>query len=298
MLDYRMETFLSLCETKSYTKTAKKLHLTQPSVTQHIKYLEQFYQCELFHYDGRQTEMTKAGKYLYDKTRALRVQEMEIQSRLRGLYEELPLRIGITPSVARTPLIESLCGCVRKDAPIAVNLSVSNTATLMSQLQECQLDAAVLEGDAFCDTQIEAHPLYQERLIIAANPQLARQLYGCTWQQMIRQPLLLPDPGSGLRTILQKRLRSRGLDFHDFKRVWNVNSYDVVIELLRQGQGVAVFMESTIRRELKAHKLERVYLETNSAFCTVYFVTMRSRAEQQELTVLQEHLKPHQEIEK
>ena len=45
MLDYRMDTFLSLCETQSYTKTAEHLHLTQPSVTQHIKYLEHFYQC-------------------------------------------------------------------------------------------------------------------------------------------------------------------------------------------------------------------------------------------------------------
>ena len=53
MLDYRMDTFLSLCETKSYTKTAAILHLTQPSVTQHIKYLEHFYQCPLFHYDGK-----------------------------------------------------------------------------------------------------------------------------------------------------------------------------------------------------------------------------------------------------
>lgn len=49
MLDYRMDTFLSLCETQSYTKTAEHLHLTQPSVTQHIKYLEHFYQCPLFH---------------------------------------------------------------------------------------------------------------------------------------------------------------------------------------------------------------------------------------------------------
>ena len=48
MLDYRMDTFLSLCETKSYTKTAAILHLTQPSVTQHIKYLEHFYQCRCF----------------------------------------------------------------------------------------------------------------------------------------------------------------------------------------------------------------------------------------------------------
>ena len=54
-----MDTFLSLCETKSYTKTAAHLHLTQPSVTQHIKFLEQYYGCQLFQYDGRRVETTK-----------------------------------------------------------------------------------------------------------------------------------------------------------------------------------------------------------------------------------------------
>ena len=43
MLDYRIYTFISLCETRSYTKTAEQLHISQPSVSQHIKALEQHY---------------------------------------------------------------------------------------------------------------------------------------------------------------------------------------------------------------------------------------------------------------
>ena len=48
MLNYKLSTFLELCETKNYTKTAEKLHMTQPAVTQHIKYLEQYYGTKLF----------------------------------------------------------------------------------------------------------------------------------------------------------------------------------------------------------------------------------------------------------
>ena len=43
MLDFRIYTFLELCKTLSYTKTAEKLHMTQPAVTQHIKFLEELY---------------------------------------------------------------------------------------------------------------------------------------------------------------------------------------------------------------------------------------------------------------
>ena len=40
MLDYRMETFLILCEEMNYRKTAQILHLSQPAVTHHIQFLE------------------------------------------------------------------------------------------------------------------------------------------------------------------------------------------------------------------------------------------------------------------
>lgn len=40
MLDNRLQTFLTLCETCNYTNTAKKLNMTQPAVSQHIQFLE------------------------------------------------------------------------------------------------------------------------------------------------------------------------------------------------------------------------------------------------------------------
>ncbi len=43
MIDFRLKTFIDLCETKSYTKTAKRLCITQPAVSQHIKYIESQY---------------------------------------------------------------------------------------------------------------------------------------------------------------------------------------------------------------------------------------------------------------
>lgn len=294
MLDYRIETFLSLCETRSYTQTAKCLHLTQPSVTQHIKYLEQFYQCQLFQYNGRKVTLTQAGAYLRDKIHVMRSQEMEIQNRLCSMRENVPLKIGITSSVTSSPILEYLCACMQKDADPRICLFVADTSSLLSRLMDCKLDAAVLEGDVTNDTQMEVVPLYQERLIAVAGPALAKQLYGCSWQELMQQTLFIPNPGSGLRTILQKQLRNYGVDFHDFSNVCNVNSFLVVKELLQQGQGVAFFMESSVQHEFAAHRLERVYIDAGAAFGSVHFVTMRARLEQEDLVKLREQLTGYQ----
>ena len=53
MLDYRVLTFLALYDEMNYRRTAEKLNMTQPGVTQHIHYLENYYGVKLFEYDGR-----------------------------------------------------------------------------------------------------------------------------------------------------------------------------------------------------------------------------------------------------
>lgn len=47
MLDYRTETFLTLYEEMNYRRTAERLQMTQPGVTQHIHYLENYYGVKL-----------------------------------------------------------------------------------------------------------------------------------------------------------------------------------------------------------------------------------------------------------
>ena len=63
MLDFRLYTFLTLSETLNYTKAADILCITQPAVSQHIKYMEKEYDCKLFFYDGKQLNLTAQGKH-------------------------------------------------------------------------------------------------------------------------------------------------------------------------------------------------------------------------------------------
>lgn len=64
MLDYRVLTFLTLYDEMNYRKTAAKLNMTQPGVTQHIHYLENYYGVKLFEYDGRTLSRTKNAEQL------------------------------------------------------------------------------------------------------------------------------------------------------------------------------------------------------------------------------------------
>ena len=64
MIDFRLETFVCLCETMNYRAAAEKLNITQPAVSQHIRSLEQHYGCRLFSYDRRKLSMTPQAELL------------------------------------------------------------------------------------------------------------------------------------------------------------------------------------------------------------------------------------------
>jgi DNA-binding transcriptional LysR family regulator len=83
MIDFRHQTFLQLCRIKNYTKTAAKLHITQPTVSQHIKHLEDHYGVKLFNYSGKKLKITEAGKKLYNYTERMFADSREIENTVK-----------------------------------------------------------------------------------------------------------------------------------------------------------------------------------------------------------------------
>ena len=62
MLDFRVDTFLTVCRTMNFTRAAEQLHITQPAVSQHIRALEEQYDTKLFRYQGKQLQLTESGR--------------------------------------------------------------------------------------------------------------------------------------------------------------------------------------------------------------------------------------------
>ena len=90
MLDFRVETFLTVCRTMNYTRAAEELNITQPAVSQHIAHLERDYGVPLFAYRNKKLQLTDAGALLRERRR----------NRLRvrgGLFRQECVCVGRVP---------------------------------------------------------------------------------------------------------------------------------------------------------------------------------------------------------
>lgn len=259
MLDYRLQTFLTLCETMNYTRAAEKLCVTQPAVTQHIRFLERYYGCRLFSYQGKALELTAKGKQLREGARSLSYNSERI--RLLMLEQEpLTLRIGATKTIGEylmAPVVENLL----KEAENGnLSLLVDNTDELLQALDQGKLDFVLLEG--FFDKQKYGYRPYRKEAFVgvcAAGHPLAQRTVSL--KELFSQRLLIREPGSGTRAIFERYLQGENESLQSFATVTQISDFSVMKRLLERGMGIGFLYRLVVEKELKAGKLQLLKLE-------------------------------------
>lgn len=100
MLDNRLDTFLTLCETGNYTRTAEILNMTQPAVSQHINFLEDYYEVILISEKGKNFSLTEEGEALQQYLKTLKANSKRIYPLLHRIKNKAStLNFGATLTI-------------------------------------------------------------------------------------------------------------------------------------------------------------------------------------------------------
>ena len=236
MLDYRIDTFLTLCEQMNYRKTAEILHISQPAVTQQIHYLENQYGRKLFQYENRRLVKTEAAAVLEQYARAAKLQEQALHEKLEN-NPIRSLRIGATKTIGDYYLNKDIHRYLQSPDN-ALTLLVDNTERLLKLLEENELDFAVVEG-FFDKSRFDNILLHREPFVGICrkdHPFAGREV---TIDELLRETIIHREPGSGTRAILEQELRGYNESLQRFQRHICISSFNVILELVRQGFGVS-----------------------------------------------------------
>lgn len=236
MLDYRIDTFLTLCEQMNYRKTAEMLHISQPAVTQQIHYLENQYGQKLFVYENRRLVKTEAAAILEQYARAAKLQQQDLLQKLESSPIHT-LRIGATKTIGDYYLKEDIRRYLQSPDN-ALTLIVDNTEHLLRLLEENELDFSVVEG-FFDKTRFDSILLRREPFVGICrkdHPFAGREV---TMEELLQQTIIHREAGSGTRAILEQELRGYNESLQRFQRHICISSFNVILDLVKQGFGVS-----------------------------------------------------------
>ena len=236
MLDYRIDTFLTLCESMNYRKTAEMLHISQPAVTQQIHALENQYGRKLFEYENRRLVKTEAAAILEQYARAAKLQQQDLLQKLESSPIHT-LRIGATKTIGDYYLKEDIRWYLQSPDN-ALTLIVDNTEHLLRLLEENELDFSVVEG-FFDKTRFDSILLRREPFVGICrkdHPFAGREV---TMEELLQQTIIHREAGSGTRAILEQELRGYNESLQRFHRHICISSFNIILDLVKQGFGVS-----------------------------------------------------------
>lgn len=263
MLDFRIETFLTVCQTMNFTRAAELLHITQPAVSQHIHTLEAQFGAKLFAYAGKQLTLTPAGHLVLQTATTMRHDVHRLQELLRQQSTRRRLCFGVTLTIGEYVMPEPLIRLLRQEPDTQIRMHVANTADLLHLLDEGAIDFAVVEG-FFPQQEYDSLPYRTERYVAVCAPDYPFAAPPRCLEDLLGERLLTREPGSGTREVLERVLREHNRTVDDFRALTELGSLDAIKSLTRAGLGIAFFYEPAVRTELTAGTLRELTLEGGS----------------------------------
>lgn len=234
--------FVEVCRFLNFSQAAEALNTTQPAVSLAVKELESHYGVTLFERMNRRVYLTPAGEALLATAQDVLRGFQEAEETL-GQGRPLALRVGANVSFGEAGLAQVL-GRFRQEHPqVRLRALVANSDKIQSLLAENQLDVGIVDGLGVSE-RLRAQPLYQEDLVLAAAP--GRFPAPATVEELAALPLLLREPGSGLRSSVDRVFSQQGLAPQP---LLESTSTAALAQAAKAGLGVAILPEALAQRE-------------------------------------------------
>lgn len=155
MILEELKTFIAVVEYKNFTKAAEAINLSQPSVSLHIKHLEDYFNATLIKRSIKQKNITitKSGKLLYE--RGKQILELLEDTRYKLLdYSKVvkgELHIGASFTIGEY-FLPAFLGYVAKEYPeLKLLVTIENTANICRKVENLEVDLGLIEGIVPCD---------------------------------------------------------------------------------------------------------------------------------------------------
>lgn len=275
----RLEVFCRIVETKSFTRAGELLRLSQPTVSEHVRHLEELLDEKLLDRLGREAQPTPAGRILYQYAqRMLRLKEEACQAleQFRGnLSGHLSLGASTIPGAY---LLPRQVAALKRDFPaIQLSLHIAGTSNIARQLLQGELELALI-GAPPRDARLECREVFQDDIVLVAAPH--HPLSGrpaLRLADLSEAEFLLRERESGTRSVTVQALRERGFDLEKTRIVAELGSGEAVRESVKAGIGIAFLSSLAVTEEVRRGALTLLPLEDFSLRRSFFLVQRRNR---------------------
>ena len=276
----QLEVFAGVYELRSFSRTASALRLTQSTVSEHVRLLEEELGTRLFDRLSRETVPTRAGELLYGYARQMLGLRTEARQALDQFLGQVTgtLRVGAS-TIPGEYVLPAVIGRFRERHPrVVITLQISDTRGIVQAVLDGQVEAGIVEADPG-NRGLEARALMPDELVLTVPPG-HRWIGGheATLDELRAEPLIVREPGSGSRQALERALEAAGRSLGEMQVIAEMGSTSAIKQAVKAGVGLSVMSSRAAEDECRHGLLGCVKLKDLTVTRHFYVVTHASRS--------------------
>lgn len=241
----QLEAFVQVSESGSFSKAAKELFLTQPTISAHISSLEKELNVRLFIRNTKEVSLSDDGKDLYRYAKQITDLEKAIEERFYMDSDDGKHFITIAAStIPAQYLLPKVLMCYRERYPKEqIKIMETDSSEVVTQVVDHMVDVG-FTGTVLEKKHCKYIPFYKDELAVLTpdTPEyrILKEQNRDDIDWIKRKPLILREEGSGTRKEAEKQLKNAGISMEDLDIVASIANQETIKKSVKQGMGITV----------------------------------------------------------
>jgi DNA-binding transcriptional LysR family regulator len=276
---HKLAVLCKVIELKSFTRAAEAMLLSQPTISEHIRSLEQETGQRLINRLGREIRVSEAGNILYGYAgKMLRLQE-EALAALGDYSGTLAGRMAIgAGTIPGAYILPTKIGAFKKSHPeITITLRISGSRTIANEILSGELEMGIL-GAQWRENSLIWQEIFSDELIltVAADHPWAGQRQ-VTLAQLAEEPFIMRDHSSGTRRAMAQILERHGLNPARLNVVAEMGTTEAVRQSVKASIGVSILSSQAVKDDITHGTLAAIAIQGVKMIRPFYMVTRKNQ---------------------
>lgn len=269
----QIQTFITIVEWGSFSEAANQLYLSQPTVSLHIKQLENELGIELISRTTKSHELTAQGQEFYKYAQSLLKMSRNIETTFSQRNNH-HLTIGASSIAASYLLPIVLSEFTKNNEEMKVALHQSDTIDIINDIALGSLNIGVV-GSQSMNNNLNFEKIFSDKLVIATpytEEFLELKQNGYDINKLLEKPFISREEGSGTLKEAALILRELSIDPLKLNKTIEVNDNETIKQFIKHGTGISILSELAVQSEVKHNELLTFDITGADAFRNFYLV--------------------------
>ena len=278
---WQLKIFVTVVKEQSFSKASDTIHLSQPTVSSHIKELEKHFQCRLLDRLGKKTEPTRAGWILFEHAQKLLTLREATESAMQEFIgcTRGPLIIGGS-TIPAGYILPGLLGPFTKAYPnISVHLVSGDTRQIIEDVKYGRVEMGVV-GAKTLDPAVAQETLLADemKLIIPGDHPWARRT-AVDLDQLVKAPFIAREPGSGTWQSISRAMTDAGMSTDQLNIKVTMGSSISVIQGILNRMGISILSTTAVADDIAKGRLAAVSVNGLALNRSFYLTLAKNRTQ-------------------